>query len=258
MKPTAAAIERMSMMITFLALGSVGVITLLESIRSPDLAFEFKEKNNDGQIENKVKRDQLLLTALQVETVVNVVAAFVYMRMLKSSDPNNIMSLRYADWLLTTPMLLFSLTLYLCHLNQRQGIDQQKPDFLLVIAILLNFFMIGSGYWAEKLKPSNLKYLIIAFGFVCLAGIFITLGFGYAKLGNVENNGKNERNERFWVCAAFAVVWTLYGCGAIFKSETWKNFTYNILDLIAKVFFGFFLYLQVRLIAPALPAAVAT
>ena len=50
----------------------------------------------------------------------------------------------------------------------------------------------------------------------------------------------------------------LYGCGAIFKSETWKNFTYNILDLIAKVFFGFFLYLQVRLIAPALPAAVAT
>jgi bacteriorhodopsin len=247
------AVEKTSMAVTFLALAGVGVITLLESIRSPDLTFVVK-KDSDGA--KSIKRDQLLLTALQVETVVNIIAAFVYMIMLKS-EKSKVMSLRYADWAFTTPMLLFSLTLYLCHLNQRQGIDKQKPDLFLGIAILLNFIMISSGYFAEKMQPSTKKYLLIALGFGALVGVFFTIGVAYLNWGNEENNGADERDERRALFSVIAVVWVLYGVGACLKSDVWKNTLYNTLDLIAKVFFGFFLYLQIRLVAPAMAPAVA-
>ena len=100
------------------ALAGVGLLSLLESIRFPSDNGRFNSSSDNKERKN-------VLTALQIETAVNAIAAFVYSQMIielkksssssaSSSSPRQpgVLLLRYADWFFTTPLLLLSLVLY--------------------------------------------------------------------------------------------------------------------------------------------------
>jgi hypothetical protein len=67
-------------------------------------------------------------------------------------------------------------------------------------------------------------------GFVGFAGSFYVLWDGFA----------SKSPDNFLLYAFMFIVWALYGVAALLNS-TWKNVSYNILDLVAKNFYGLFL-----------------
>tara|TARA_X000000950_G_scaffold287925_1_gene402372 strand:- start:10282 stop:11004 length:723 start_codon:yes stop_codon:yes gene_type:complete len=221
-----------SYLFTTIALAGTGFVTALESIRAPDPA---------------VKGFQHLTTALQVETVVNIIASIVYMVILKrvEKNPNDkmIMKLRYADWFLTTPLLLFSLSLYMGYeANVRSPTADQNdhtPNAWLLLAVAFNFAMLLFGYVSEDDFSPKGKALAFL-GFLSLGGVFATIGFTqYVFVPEFSW-------DRVAVFAAVIAVWLLYGV-AHFLEPNKRSIMYNSLDLIAKVGFGFFLYVFVRL-----------
>ena len=72
-----------------------------------------------------------MLTALQVETAVNFIAAFVYTKSIaeykKNPKSKTILQLRYADWVFTTPLLLLSLSLFLFKYDKSSKTEEPPP-----------------------------------------------------------------------------------------------------------------------------------
>ena len=70
---------------------------------------------------------------LAIETTVNIIASFAYnylVALVKNPNPNftNITIFRYLDWIVTTPLLLISFTLYLQYLKNKKETATPAPD----------------------------------------------------------------------------------------------------------------------------------
>ncbi|MBC7581884.1 bacteriorhodopsin [Aeromicrobium sp.] len=149
---------------------------------------------------------------------------------------------RYADWVITTPLLLLGLlavglptVLKLKNLNYRLG---------LILAILgLDIYMILTGFLAV-LANSNNSYVWYAVS--CGAFLAITLLlFSEVRNLSLHNGGKKVaalymRLTYFltvvWIF--YPVVWFLGNDGTSTISYTTENALYAILDVTAKVGFG--------------------
>ena len=112
-----------------------------------------------GSLSNYTAEQRYLKNALISETVVNVIAGLTYFYFLqylyeKRIPLSGITPVRYLDWLLTTPLLLFSFALYSSYVtnkNREPGTDFEEVDFTpLSYIILLNILMLGFGFLGEK------------------------------------------------------------------------------------------------------------
>lgn len=136
---------------------------------------------------------------------------------------NDIIRYRYIDWLLTTPLLLLSLILFLNYLSN--DIFEYKK---YLIVIFLNFIMLLSGYLGE-INYIN-KYISLTFGFIFYLILILYIWYNYVK--NVSYTK--------YVFFIFSIIWGLYGVAFLFDN-TKQNIFYNSLDTISKGFFGIFI-----------------
>lgn len=146
---------------------------------------------------------------------------------------------RYIDWLITTPLLLLDLSL-LAFANPRRNIG-----FIGGI-IALDVVMILTGLWAgatASVAGRTILFLISTAAFIALLYLLVTRLFS-------EASGRSPAvGQVFRTLAVLTVVlWTLYpvvwllgteGFGAL--STSVEVLFFMILDLLAKVGFGFLL-----------------
>jgi bacteriorhodopsin len=149
-----------------------------------------------------------------------------------SKVSTNITPYRYADWAVTTPLMLITLSAFLNHDNTASS---RLSNFLsdhtssIVKIVLLNASMLLFGFIGE-LGYLN-KYVSTALGFVPFA-----LNFKYIKDTFLHSEDISKIFIYYW----FVVVWGMYGVFAV-MNYTIKNTGYNILDIFSKNVFGVFL-----------------
>jgi bacteriorhodopsin len=186
-----------------------------------------------------VARDLVLLKQLLLmEFLVQIVEGIFYVWLaINISSATNITRKRYWDWVITTPVMLITLSSYLIYLKIRKSGSPVMPEFFELAyenygtffkIILLNAMMLFFGYLGE-INVMKISSSVFA-GFLPFLAMFYIIYNNYAKH---TSNG-------ILLFSYFFVAWALYGVSALFNYK-WKNIFYNILDLIAKNFFGLFL-----------------
>lgn len=184
---------------------------------------------------------RLLKQLLTMEFLVQVIEGifYVWLTIFITSARTNITRKRYWDWIITTPVMLITLSSYLIYLRikEKQGSSVIPSFFDLVDAnyatffkiVILNSMMLLFGYLGEinvmKTVPSVLA------GFVPFFAMFYLI---------YENYAKHSTPGGLMLFGYFLVTWGMYGVAALL-SYKWKNVFYNMLDLVAKNFFGLFL-----------------
>lgn len=191
----------------------------------------------------------IIKSLLTIELLVQAVEGMFYVWLvINFSKITNITPFRYYDWIITTPSMLFSFSMYLIYLNLTKKVEsytavdkQENNDKIptlyeltlensptLVVIFILNTLMLLFGYLAEMGKlTANMGAL---YGFVPFIAMFYLIYDNYAKYTQVGRI-------TFYY---FSGIWALYGFASML-SYKYKNTIYNILDLLSKNFFGIFL-----------------
>lgn len=202
---------------TYVFLVTTTVITFIEAIRT---------------------KDPTVRHVMNLETCISIVAAFfynVFITKIKEADDKGvevkwgeINSTRYTDWLITTPIMLFTLCLVLAS-------EKKKPFYfsVFIIVLLLDIGMLATGYMGE----ANIidKKLGFVLGFVFFFAMYIYIWSVFM------SNGKNTFVS-ILSYMLFMLFWAVYGL-VYFADEKLKNLVYNILDLIAKALIGIFFWM---------------
>lgn len=173
---------------------------------------------------------------LWIEYFVNIIEGVFYVWMIRNfAKIKNITKFRYYDWVISTPTMLFTYSMYLFIMKKIE--ENKKHNLLdsvytekytLLTIILLNWTMLFFGYIGEIGKMSvNLSTFL---GFIPFTIMFYIIYENYAKYTSTGIN----------TFIYFVSVWSLYGVAALMSYEV-KNIMYNILDLFAKNFFALFL-----------------
>ena len=203
--------------ITYVFLLTTGTITFTESLRTP----------------NNVVRH-----IMNLETCISIITAYFYSILVnkisesrkqgKNIPYNEITMIRYTDWMISTPFMLFVLCMLLAN-------EKKKPFTIkiFIFVLFLDLCMILSGYLGETNKISRFSALFLGF-------MFLIIMFGFIWYIYMSN-GKNNFIVSF-TYYTFVVIWSIYGIAYLQDEET-KNIIYNILDLIAKAFMGIFFWM---------------
>lgn len=185
----------------------------------------------------------ILKSVLTIETIVQIIELIFYtwyaFQVHRIAD---VTRYRYYDWMVTTPLMLFTTMVYFEYQNSEKKLTLE--DFwtnhwkeVLVVAAC-NLWMLFFGY----LQEIGVIGLVASttLGFAGLFGSFYTIYEGFAS--------KTESNlPLFWFMSS---VWSLYGVAAWFPIAQ-KNAAYNILDIFAKNFYGLFLSYKIEQLANA-------
>jgi hypothetical protein len=182
---------------------------------------------------------------LWIEYIVNYIEGIFYLWMIYNfSAVKNITLFRYYDWIITTPTMLFTYSMFLLitkkvEEKQEHSLIQviNEEKYTLLIIILLNWLMLFFGYMGELGKLS--AKISTFFGFIPFVMMFYIIYQKYAQYTSIG----------IITFYYFVSVWGLYGIAALMGYQI-KNIMYNILDLFSKNFFALFLaYLLIFKIA---------
>ena len=178
--------------------------------------------------------DEILRTILSIETFVQVIELIFYTwYSTHFATVAEATFYRYHDWVITTPLMLLSTMVYYEYRNTPDEIvtmesfwERHKHSVIIVFGF--NLMMLAFGYAFER----NLLDIVTStlLGFVGFAGSFYVIWDAFA----------SKSPENFPLFAFMFIVWSLYGIAALL-TPTWKNVSYNILDVVAKNFYGVFL-----------------
>lgn len=188
------------------------------------------------------KEHQILKSILLLETVVQIVELCFYVYFVLRFNLEKMAATRYFDWVITTPTMLFTTIVFMeyhallesnsptADLTIHGFIADHKNDIATISAA--NFLMLLSGYLAEiNVIPRPAAAII---GFAFLATSFSTIYHNYARRSKTGTN----------LFVFLAVIWSLYGFAFLLPTSP-KNIAYNFLDVIAKNFFGLYLFFAV-------------
>mgnify|MGYP006100809395 CR=1 FL=1 len=186
-------------------------------------------------------KDNILKDVLAIEAIVQFVEAFFYVWVILAlKQMENMTRRRYIDWSITTPIMLLSTIIFMEFKYNRENnkepftfkkfINDNKSDIIKIF--VFNALMLLFGYLGETGVIS--KYIGIPIGF-----IFFYLSFRliYNKYANKTENGKK-------LFMFIFIVWGLYGIAAMLN-VFYKNISYNILDIVAKNFYGLYIYYKI-------------
>ena len=183
----------------------------------------------------------LLQLILVLETVVQgvefvwylVIALLYFLRKMSFS-----VAWRYADWVITTPVMLISVFLLVIYfhfpcLEVAKVVDFPGFGGLLALIILADWGMLFLGCMVEAnwWNVRRLKYVhwLLALGFVPLCVAFIP---------HVIAATERPSDSAVAVVVPTFVLWSLYGVVAIAaygeERAQWRNAFYNLLDLLSK------------------------
>ena len=191
------------------------------------------------------KEDKILKDILALETLVQFIELIFYIWIsFAIININNMTSRRYIDWVITTPTMLLSTIMFMKYqeeLNKKE--DKIKTEKfiknnknLIIEMFLYNLGMLVFGYLGEiNILP---KYISIPIGFIFFYKSFNLI---YSNYGNKSIVGKN-------LFIFLVIIWGLYGVVAILP-VTEKNISYNLLDIVAKNFYGLYIYYKISQIS---------
>lgn len=184
------------------------------------------------------KDDKILIELVGLELTVQVIEAAFYVWLLFSIKKiSNITPHRYYDWIITTPTMLITLSIYLLYLSHKEEKRHLNSSLITVIKdywkqflpiLFLNMMMLIFGYLGEIGYFD--MYTAVGLGFVAFFMCFALIFEHFARLTDTGST----------IFFIFAGIWSIYGFVALLSHDM-KNSIYNILDLFAKNFFGIYL-----------------
>jgi hypothetical protein len=191
-------------------------------------------------------KDAVVFSVLLIETVVEFIQLGFYSWFRNSiiSSPLTVTPLRYYDWVITTPLMLFTTIVFFKYNSQTEEELEKEPlslssflqkyssETLLILGF--NLVMLLAGYFAELNVVSLFTSTVL--GFLAFGGTFYTMWDVFVK--DVPQN--------FILYGLMTFIWGLYGIAALF-GPVWKNISYNILDIFSKNFYGVFLSIYIIL-----------
>jgi bacteriorhodopsin len=194
---------------------------------------------------------QILKSALTFEMIVQAVQFTFYVYVIKKLSIEQMATGRYWEWFFTTPVMLITSIIYYkyeeyleTYQNTNSDIDKQKlvnmtfSKFIydnkdnIIKIVIFNFLMLLFGYLGETGQITQMNGFILGtISFIISFYIIYTNYASKSKLGT----------QLFTLLFG---VWSIYGI-AYLLNPIYKNITFNILDIIAKNFFGLFLYYKI-------------
>jgi len=202
---------KFSFSITYIFLLTTATITFIEAIRT-----------NNANVRH----------ILNLETAISVIAGYFYSVFLdkisvyekedRKIDWADMSLTRYIDWSMTTPLMVLVLCLVL---SDNIGKSVTLSVFLTVVVI--NFLMLYFGYLGEAGQMARSAACL--FGFVAFAGMF---GIIYNQFVRPVYKFSN-----YIIFGVFMALWILYGI-VYLLNDIYKNIAMNVLDSLAKCFFG--------------------
>ena len=194
----------------------------------------------EGLFKKLKTSDIVLKEILAIENIVQIIEFTFYLYIASyNTDVNKMGSLRYIDWFITTPTMLFTTIVYMEYNNIKDKgeiLDVKKfirlNKMKMYRIFVNNFFMLVCGLLVE-MNMINM-YLGISIGFYFFYQTFKII-HTYTK-----NNVINDRLYTFLV-----IVWGLYGFAAMLSNKN-KNISYNLLDLVAKNFYGLYIFFIIK------------
>lgn len=187
-------------------------------------------------------KDLILKQVLGLEMIVQIIEFIFYITFLSIFNLTDLTKHRYYDWFLSTPVMLFTISLYFFYVNFIEGQDTKaigiteftKNNSTQIIGfVILNFLMLLFGFLAELGLMNRGLAFILGTGALC--GSFGIIYKNYAKFSEKTKN-------IFWIMFG---LWAMYGV-AFLLPPVQKNLGYTTLDLFAKNFFGIFLFYIIR------------
>ena len=191
---------------------------------------------------NLDESDQILQQIMGLELIVQVIEFGFYIFFIVYFNLESLATSRYFDWILSTPTMLFSMAAYFFYEEQKEknSVENNLLEFTLtnkwplLEIFFFNFCMLAFGYLGET---KAIDYTTaFALGTACFARSFYVL---YTEFAEKSVIGKQ-------LYAILFVIWGLYGV-AFLTPVVQKNIGYNILDIIAKNFFGLYLYYKISI-----------
>jgi bacteriorhodopsin len=187
-------------------------------------------------------KDEILRQVLGLEMLVQAIEFIFYLGFASTLNLTSLTQARYYDWFLSTPIMLFTISLYFFYVNfieDQDGktiglVDFAKNNSKQVFGfVLLNFLMLLFGFLGERGIMNKMLAFVLGSG--ALVGSFGIIYENYAKYSEKTRN-------IFWIMFG---LWSLYGI-AFLMPPVAKNLGYTTLDIFAKNFFGIFLYFTIN------------
>lgn len=198
---------------------------------------------------------QILQSVLGLELFVQFVELLFYIIYIRLSPLKDMASIRYFDWVITTPTMLITTITYFTYEQYLEKYESSKNtdekniykekleqlkffDFIkknkenIITIVVCNFFMLLFGYLGEIGYSDLLSSSLFGFGFFFMT--FYVIYDKYAKFSKI-----GVKMFKF-----LAFIWGMYGF-AFLLNPTYKNISFNTLDIFAKNFFGIYLYFKI-------------
>ena len=167
---------------------------------------------------------------LWIEYLVQLVEAFFYLWLLINFDKiKNITAIRYYDWMITTPTMLFTYIMYLIYINHYEHNLNNINKNNFIVETKRELYPILVIFLTNKLPIA----LSTSLGFIPFLIFFYII---YVKYAYQTMTGRIT----FYF---FSTIWALYGLAALLKYD-YKNSFYNIIDLFSKNLTGVILSLM--------------
>jgi bacteriorhodopsin len=178
-------------------------------------------------------QNKTIITILMLETCICTISSFFYsifsikINVEKKIPYEDIISLRYTDWFLSTPLMLLSLCFIL---SMEKKIYFDKMFYAMIV--FFDIAMLVVGYLGKiNVFKKNISDII---GFIFLLCIFGSIWIKFIKNGNTKLS-----NLIFY---SYLIIWSMYGVVYLFNDNE-QTLGYNILDIFSKSFVGIFLWM---------------
>jgi len=163
-------------------------------------------------------------TKVYIPAIVTMIAAISYfgMTLQKPDDgyATSVLAYRYADWILTTPIILFVIL-------KKAKFSMDYIAFIMAADVL----MIATGYFAKLEKDPHKRQGWFVFGMILFLPILHAL---YKSMGYTHASALT-----LVIWLLYPIVWMLSDGNAI--TVTMENQVISVMDVIAKVGFGILL-----------------
>ena len=178
-------------------------------------------------------------TGVAVSAVVVGIAGYHYYRIWQGWSLGEMNEgYRYADWLITVPLLVIELLIVL-------GVTSDRRKSLLKTLVPATVLMVGLGYPGEVSTSDSTKWTFWVLAMIPFAYILFVLAgelkaSGSRETGAVASSIKNATR-------ILLVTWMVYPIGYLFPvifseghqgAETARQLAYTVADITAKALYG--------------------
>lgn len=187
--------------------------------------------------------NDVLVALLVSDIVVQIIEFTFYLIFIRLSTKLTIY--RYVDWYVSTPIMLLSTAILLEFFATENTQDVVTLTSFFsnytneaIYIVSMNAIMLSCGLLAEIFSEKRLlANILVAVGTLAFAATFVVI---FIEFGNKTAHG-------FILLSVMCFLWSLYGVAALLSFVP-KNVMYNILDILAKNFYGTFIaiYLLVK------------